>query len=503
MSNKQINKGTFYSLIKFCLIMLVMVVQYAFAARFLQPAPRGMYFILISFYGYLAFFDFGIKPTLVREIAFARRHGKVTANLLEVTGYANKCYKLLAIVCFLFVMVLSTLLAWREHLLSLPLLLSFGIVAVSLSLRLYGNKFSAWVIGNGSVDVQSKLESLSQIITLGSLLLLHKFGVVGLSIPLLLNSLFIILADYCVIKNRVNILRPPKVLDKVRIKAALSSGFMKSSLKLALIGLGSVLVFQTDFIIISIVVGPAAVAQYAPLVQLTTAIMYLSTIYCNMQSPHISSYFSCGDLALVKTAIKNNLYICCTICVFSLVALTFIAPVIFQFWLGNNFIINVPAIAVLSLIVLFEVHQLCYSSAAMAAKNLVFWRYSIASGIVNVVLSIILGKMYGVTGVALGTFISHAIFVFFYSIKLSLNWFQMTFISFFRVYLGLFVVCLSYFILSYSFMYTASFFGVSLFLRDVIFVFLAIIFTLLVISWFMSAKSASSSVLSEKFGASL
>lgn len=98
-----------------------MVVQYAFAARFLQPAPRGMYFILISFYGYLAFFDFGIKPTLVREIAFARRHGKVTANLLEVTGYANICYKLLAIVCFLFVMVPSTLPAWREHLLILPL----------------------------------------------------------------------------------------------------------------------------------------------------------------------------------------------------------------------------------------------------------------------------------------------------------------------------------------------------------------------------------------------
>lgn len=366
--------------------------------------------------------------------------------------------------------------------------MSFGIVAVSLSLRLYGNKFSAWVVGNGRVDVQSKLESLSQLITLVSLLLLHKCGIVGLSIPLLLNSLFIILADYYVIKNRVNILRQPKVSGRVRIKAALSSSFMKSSLKLALIGLGSVLVFQTDFII-SIVVGPAAVAQYAPLVQLTTAIMYLSTIYYNMQSPHISSYFSCGDLAQVKTAIKNNLYIFCTICVFALVALAFIAPVIFKFWLGSNFIINVSALAVLSLIVLFQVHQLCYSSAAMAAKNLVFWKYSIASGILNILLSVLFGRLYGVTGVALATFISHAVFVFLYSIKLSLDWFKMSFISFLRVYLGLFITCLSYVALSSTFMYTASFFGINIFLRDVIFICLGVVCTLLVISWFMSAKS--------------
>lgn len=52
-------------------------------------------------------------------------------------------------------------------------------------------------------------------------------------------------------------------------------------------------------------------------------------------------------------------------------------------------------------------------------------------------------------------------------------------------------------------MYTASFFGASLFLKDVIFACLAVAFTLPVFSWLISAKSALSSVLSKKFGASI
>ncbi len=223
----------------------------------------------------------------------------------------------------------------------------------------------------------------------------YFYGIANVMISLLFSVIFF--------SKRKEILPSIYHFKKERIKELLSL-----SLGFFVIQLCMIVIFTTDNLIISNLLGPESVTNYDIILKLFQVITILSIILLDPFWPLFTEAYQKKDITWIKKTIKrlNKLFL---IVVFITILLVFLTKYIVAIWIGKDFNIENSLPYFMAAFVVIRVYPIMYMFFLNAIGKIKFQMYLyILGAIINIPLSIFFVKYFnlGVSGVILGTICS-------------------------------------------------------------------------------------------------
>lgn len=194
-------------------------------------------------------------------------------------------------------------------------------------------------------------------------------------------------------------------LDKIREITHLGGKFF-------LINIASIIMFTTDSIIITQVLGPAEVTPYNVVYKLFSVLIIAQGVIVNPLWSAYTDAFIKGDYKWIKDVLKKlNLLMAPMIAV--VVLLIVFARDIINIWVGENIVYPNMLVVLMGLYTVILYWNNVYAYFVSGAGKVELQMYSsIIAGLINIPLSIYLAKNMGMglNGVILGSIISLCIF---------------------------------------------------------------------------------------------
>ena len=390
--------------------IIVSFVQLRLILDFLPVNLAGIWLLFITVGTYIAFFDLGLSPTLSREIGFAlgigqqpNQQARLIADLLAT---CNRLFHLSATAVFFLAAIIGGYLVWvtvPPH--------NFKDVAWAWFIFSGGAAFNLWasssfaaLYGLGYVGTERMIRSISLLVglCLTAAALYEKFGIIGLAVVWAAQGGVARLIAKRILYNKYPDLlsiRGVASLDVARIVVG-------PSLKWAAMGLGAILVLQTDNAVIAVMLGPADIPQYEAVAKIAITTMTLAMLLVTAISPHISKAYAEKNLPFVTKLLSRSVRLSVAVVVSLVSFIAVFGDVIITLWLGPGRFVGFPVLWTLLIMVILEVHHVSMATATMATGYLPFARPALLAGFLNLIISVILARYLGLWGVALGTLLA-------------------------------------------------------------------------------------------------
>lgn len=333
--------------------------------------------------------------------------------------YVSASYLLMSIIC-MFVMavifVLSYFLNWQtifntnllnnNELQSIILTITFfvlGNIVLSLVSSL------AYASQKGSISEFSDL--LSNLLWLIAVWVISRSTKGNLLYLAILNGMAFILANLAIsfyyFKSKPFLLPQIKHVKMEKIREISNLGF-----RFFIIQLASLIIYATDEIIITQILGPAHVTGYSVVFQLFSFIpLAYGILTANLWSAYTEAYTK-RDIGWITKTINNFNKMMVPI-ILIIILLIYSAKHIINIWLPQNLDISNSLLGLMGLYNLIYIWNVTYSSVLKGISTINLQMYlSIIAAVINVPLSIFFAKYMslGSAGVLLGTIISISIF---------------------------------------------------------------------------------------------
>jgi O-antigen/teichoic acid export membrane protein len=360
--------------------------------------------------GYIAFLDLGLSPTLGREISFAVGDPSLTEDgrSLRIGNLIHSCTVIVGMLAAVIVLVggvggwayLQTIIPPDLASAARP---AWRIYIVGAALSLLGEGWFAGIYGLGHVFNEKMIRSASALLGLLFLTVavLSNTGFIGLAIAYLLQSLSTL------VMARIMITRlSPDAIKNSRFESRTVLALFRPGLKYAATVLGGILILQTDNIVIASTLGPSAIPNYQAVAKIITILMTLSMMLLSTSMPHISQVHARGDVDSILHLLSRNLRFGLSVMV---IFASFIACFTDRFiaaWLGPGHFVGFPVVWILLGMMILEMHHQAMGATTMATGKIPFFLPALLAGIINIAVSIILARRYGLIGVVLGTMIA-------------------------------------------------------------------------------------------------
>ena len=428
-----VSGGVFFALVT----IVVTFAQLRMVLDFLSPSLAGTWLLFISVGSYIAFFDFGLSPTIAREIGFhlgTERHDnqhkiKLIADLLATTNYL---FRLLSIVVFLLAVLLG---GYIVHTTTSPeqysqVAWAWFIFSTGAALNLWASSPFAALYGLGYLGSERLIRSASLLggLALSIALLYAGFGIIGLAAAWATQGLLARLVAKQVLHQRY----PELLTIHSKADLQLAKAILIPSLKWAVMGFGAILILQTDNIIIAAILGPAAIPNYEAVAKIAITAMSFALLLVTATSPQISKAYAEKDRALVTTLLSQSVRLSVAAVVFLVAFIAAFGDSIITLWLGDGRFVGFPILWTLLLMVLLEAHHVAMATATVATGNMAFTKPALMAGLLNLVISIILAQYLGLWGVALGTLIAQMLTNNWYAPYVTLKHFGMPFSTYLK-----------------------------------------------------------------------
>lgn len=223
------------------------------------------------------------------------------------------------------------------------------------------------------------------------------------------NFIVSIIFGFVFFNKRKEILPSIKSFKKERI-----NDLMSLSIRFFVIQMCMIVIFITDNIIISNLLGPDAVTNYDIVFKLFQVVIMLSTILLDPFWSLFTDAYQKKDFVWIKVTIKrmNRLFI--GIC-FGTVVLILLTKLIVSIWIGKEFVVDESLPYFMGLFVLIRIFPLVYMYFLNAIGEIKLQMYLFIFGaIINIPVSVLFVKYLdlGVSGVILGTSVSIIAMVF-------------------------------------------------------------------------------------------
>lgn len=389
----------------------VSVVQLRLILDFLPKELAGMWLLFLSVGAYIAFFDFGISPTLSREVGFLlgrKDSASESVHDQQVADLLATCWRMFSVLAgfsFVFGLVLMGVYLWYQPLSEYQADISWSwlIFLLGASINILGGAVFAALYGMGDIATERIIRSVTLLFGLGLsyLSLYFGYGIIGLAVSWVIQNLLArLIALWFLYANHPWIRNVHGRASKV-----LFLKIVAPSVKWAVMGFGAILILQTDNIIIATMLGTVSIPQYEAVAKIAIALMTLSLLLVNSSTPFLSRAYAAGQHELVINLLFKNVRI-------SMFAMAVLVPFmaifgsdIVEIWLVWNFIGH-PVLWTMLVMVFLEVHHVALASATMATGRIAFMWIALVAGALNVLISLILVRYVGIWGVALGTMIA-------------------------------------------------------------------------------------------------
>lgn len=399
--NVFINLGSSYAHIVFSVLMNIMYIP--IALHYLGAERYGIWIVLQTFVSFLTIANFGI-PTAVTNLMAQSN------NYEEKGGLFLKGFKILSIVCFtllllgiLFFFGAFTYTSWFENF-TYEIRLSSIILIVFFILRIPFQISNAVFISDNKVYLSKIFEFLTIFINFVSLLTLIYFKqnliflsiLSGASLLLLNIASFIFAAKIAKIDN---IFKFENTIEALTI--------YKPGISLFAAGMGSLIVWNTDNIIVSRYLDYQAVSVYSTSFRLFSFSFMAFGLFFGVIIPYYGRYFSEKNWKKLQGLFNFNIILIpfIGVCVW-LMGWLFAKDIIFL-WLGDYKLYGGSLLYFFLGAYGLVFAYVCVMSNLLTTLNLLkgLIYLTVFEAIVNLLASITLVKLIGVEGVALGTLI--------------------------------------------------------------------------------------------------
>jgi O-antigen/teichoic acid export membrane protein len=392
--------------------------------KYLRPDYASAWFLFYSLAQLIYIFDFGLSPTLAREIAFI--HTKDGINIKKLYSILSTSIGLsfiLGIVIFLLFLIIGDYyLSHIFHGLDVPIILHSYLYFLSGAFFLFLNiPLLAIHYGFGHVFTERLLRTATLLVSVVTLFIFFKwsndFQILCLCWLVVNFILHILVRIYTGIKFKIS-------LFQFKISKIVAKNIMINGSQQGMIALGAWIIFQIGYFIIAKELGASYVSQYVPLMQLAMGIMMLANFLQYSSSPFISRLYIQGERNKVVNYLQKLNQIVMIIAIFSAAFLLCNAALIFKYWLGSSFLYSPWTFKILLLMVMLEINHVSWASGAISCGYLKFSKLAWLAAILSFVLGVVLVRFYGIMGVALGLFLAQLLTNNWGAIFLSLRFFK-------------------------------------------------------------------------------
>jgi O-antigen/teichoic acid export membrane protein len=202
---------------------------------------------------------------------------------------------------------------------------------------------------------------------------------------------------------------PAGISGRIAIEWALATRLLGFGLLVVAAQLADYLYAPTDLILIRRLLGPGAVADYAPGVEVDSALLLVVAALAGVLLPRTALAHARGDAEAARRYYRRGTLATAGLLAAAAVAAVIVAPVGFRIWLGDSMPVTV------AILPLMLVNTVIGGSGAVGRSVLLaigkVWAFTLSvlcAGVVNVVAAYVLVKYghMGLRGIVLGTIIA-------------------------------------------------------------------------------------------------
>ena len=372
----------------------------------LGPSAYGLWVLVSSVAGYGALLDFGIASAVVKYTSEYQARGE-QAQADSLVATAVSLYLLLGLAAVLLGLVLAPLF---PHLFSVPpgseatassLVLLAGI---NVGVAIPSAATTAILRGLHRFDLANLIGIAGTVLNalLTVAVVLAGGGLIGMMVVAIFVTAAMQIPSILLIRRVAPGLRLHwRAADRRQVRAV--AGFSSSTF---ITNLAGQLKTKTDEIVIGLYLPLAAVTPYALANRLSETAQIFAQQFIKVLLPIASMYDATDARARLRTLYVLSTRLTLAIFVPFACVLVVLAQPLLTLWVGAAYADSTMLVLILTLARLFDISQWPAASVLTGmARHRPLAFISMAGGLVNLVLSLLLVQRYGVIGVALGTLI--------------------------------------------------------------------------------------------------
>ena len=372
---------------------------------------------MVNNIAFLGLLDFGLIPTLHRRIALT--YGKLSvARTSRRLTYLNKKMRILfstgkrlfAIRGYLtfFISVGAGYLYLQTLRLSpevkTEVLWGWLAIAVGQAIQIRGAIWSAFLMTTGNVALETVLAMVISTIDLATRFLVVWLGGGIVELAIVAGVAIIVrrwVSGYFVRRRLPDWFSAPEPFSRTLV------GSMARPMGSAwLVGVGAFLLLRTDQYFIVGTLDPKALPAYQGAYQIFFSLSQFALITSGSVGVFLSHYWAAGQYEAFRRTVLLSLRIALAILWFGIATLMAIGASFFDLWLGPGNFLGYGLMAAFALTMLVDAQQNILTNADRATEHEVYGRWLILCGVLNVVITYVMSKAFGLVGIALSTSIA-------------------------------------------------------------------------------------------------
>ena len=383
------------------LLLVPMTIDYV------NPLQYGLWLTISSIVAWMSFFDIGLGNGLRNKLAAALAE----SNLEEARKFISTAYVFLFIIsAFLFLTfcLVNPFIDWRS-LLSIPENITDNIqLVVLIVVASFCSQFVVQTVN--TVLMGAQMPAIASLVTfIGQLSILITIFFVKKSSPASLTYLVLIVT----VLPLVTLIVASVILYSSKFKA-LAPSFRKADIKSAksILGLGGVfffiqigalLLYQTDNIILTKVIGPQSVTIFNIPYKLFSVVTMLFTIVLNPYWSAFTDAYVKGEYDWMKINIQKVRKLWIILSFILIPVLCFFSGNLYKIWIGGTVVIPWHLSVSMALYTIGYTGMIlnCFFLNGIGKLRVQLYLYA-SSCLINVPLGILLARNFGVSGVVLG-----------------------------------------------------------------------------------------------------
>ena len=385
--------------------------------KYLGVEQFGIWATMLTLITWVMLFDLGIGNGLKNTVS----ESLAEDNMPQASGYVSTAYGLIGILSFgLFTLFLiaSIWLPWQSifntqsisesELKNAVITLSFFIFLnfwISLVNQIYHGlqKSSIVILG----------QFISNSFALGLVFLLYQFAESSLIFLVWAYGIAIVFANliltFFLFKSNHQLRPSLQSFDRNKISPLLTLG-----IKFFIIQLAVLIIFMTDKILITQLLGTENVTPYEVLFKLFSVFTVAHALILAPLWPAYSDAYQRGDLDWIRVNIKQQIKIAVILFIGAFI-LAALGPFIVEIWIGSEVTATISIYYLFAVFIVFSVWSNVFAYFVNAVNKLGVQLYtSIIAAVINIPLSIFLVNSMGLglEGIVLATIISLSVFAF-------------------------------------------------------------------------------------------
>lgn len=383
-----------------------------FTLHTLGREPYGTWLLITSITGYLSLLVLGLPMASVRFVA-RHAHGK---DPVELNRAVSNCLGLSIVFAFAAILAGGLAFAFFSTY-DIPAAswsdarLAFGIVVLNTALGFVGQVPTSILAAHEDFVTQNKILIASLLLRFAFIVALLRYQptFVVLAVALSLSMLFEATASTLVIRARYPAIRP----SFRQINWLTTRSIVSFSVFVLILGVGSQLSFQTDAIVIGKMLTVDVIPYFTTASIIPLYLMQLVIGIAAVVMPTAARLHAEHGVAPLGVLLLKWSKIALSLTLFVALFLIAVGPQFLAWWLGPEF--AGPGGAVLRILIVSSIVFLPARGVAipiMMGIGNPRWPAIgfVATGLLNLLLSVLLARPLGVAGVALATAVPNIIF---------------------------------------------------------------------------------------------